>query len=426
MIQRPVLGAACIVALAPFAAAQSFQYSDFNSTAGLQLVERAAGSGAILRVHDQAAPQGAGNRGAAWFGSPVSVANGFDTTFVFNINQGGSASGGGDGMAFVIQNDLVAGDTGGVGLSGIGRHASAIGYGIFPTSNPGESIDNSLAIEIDTFLNSNQPAAAPIMDPDGNHISIHTGGSGENDQREDWSIGRAPNSALGGVNMSDGQDHTVRVHYVPGTLDVYLDGVMVLSTSYSFSTGGTHIDTGNAVGGLNLIGGTSAYVGFTGSSGSSVENHDVISWTFDSAGPGGNYCTANVNSSGAAASMSAMSSLSIATNDTVLTSTGMPNLAFGFFITSQTQGFVMNPAGSAGNLCLAGGIGRYVGPGQIQNSGTIGSISLSIDLNQIPTPTGLVQASAGQTWNFQAWFRDASMGVPTSNFSDGLSLTFTN
>ena len=85
-----------------------------------------------------------------------------------------------------------------------------------------------------------------------------------------------------------------------------------------------------------------------------------------------------------------------------------------------------NPAGSAGNLCLAGSIGRYVGPGQIQNSGAAGAISLGINLSQHPTPTGFVQVAAGQTWNFQAWFRDSSIGMTTSNFSNGLSLTFTN
>ncbi len=36
---------------------------------------------------------------------------------------------------------------------------------------------------------------------------------------------------------------------------------------------------------------------------------------------------------------------------------------------STVGGFVASPNGSQGNLCLAGSIGRYVGAGQIQNSG---------------------------------------------------------
>jgi hypothetical protein len=84
----------------------------------------------------------------------------------------------------------------------------------------------------------------------------------------------------------------------------------------------------------------------------------------------------------------------------------------------------MNPGGSTGNLCLGGSIGRYTGPGQVQNSGALGTFSLAIDLTDMPTPTGGVPALVGQTWNFQAWFRDAILGLPTSNFTDALALTF--
>ncbi len=425
MVHSPALPISILLASASFAAAQSFQYTDFTGATGLAFVERGAINGAILRVHDELAPSGPTNRGAVWRDTPVSVSGGFDTTFVININSGGGASGGGDGMAFVIQNEMVAGDTGNVGVAGIGRHASALGYGIFVTSNPGESIDNSLVIEFDTFFNDNQPAAAPILDPDSNHISVHTGGTGENDQREEFSIGRATSADLG-VNMSDGLDHTVRILYQPGTLEVYFDGTLVITTPYSFSTGGTFLDSGAPVGGLNLIGGNSAWVGFVGSSGGSLENHDVISWTWDSGGPGTNYCPANVNSSGNPATMSATTSLSVAANDTTLTTSDMPNFVFGFFISSRASGFVSNPAGSQGNLCLSGAIGRYVGPGQIQNSSSNGTINLAIDLAMQPTPLGFVQVAAGETWYYQSWFRDSSMGQPTSNFSDGLSLTFVN
>lgn len=55
--------------------------------------------------------------------------------------------------------------------------------------------------------------------------------------------------------------------------------------------------------------------------------------------------------------------------------------------------------GSLGNLCLNGGIGRYVALGQLKNSGATGSFSLALDLTQTPTPMGLVSVAAGQTWN---------------------------
>ena len=61
---------------------------------------------------------------------------------------------------------------------------------------------------------------------------------------------------------------------------------------------------------------------------------------------------------------------------------------------------------------------------QIQQANPAGTISLALDLTQIPQPTGFVTAIAGDTWNFQAWYRDAVSGSATSNFTDGLSVTF--
>ncbi len=142
-------------------------------------------------------------------------------------------------------------------------------------------------------------------------------------------------------------------------------------------------------------------------------------------GLGVNYCgPANQNSGGLSARMLATGSRVVANNDLTVACADMPPLVFGFFIVSLQQNFVMNPAGSSGNLCLGGAIGRYIGPGQIQNSGTQGEISLALDLTAIPQPLGFVSAQSGDTWNWQTWFRDSSMGMPTSNFSDGLQIDF--
>jgi hypothetical protein len=145
----------------------------------------------------------------------------------------------------------------------------------------------------------------------------------------------------------------------------------------------------------------------------------------DTAMIGTSYCVPGVaNSTGYPASIFATGSTSVAANDVTLTSVLVPDNSFGFYLTSTTQGNIANPGGSQGNLCLSGSIGRYVGAGQIQNSGTSGSISLVLDLTQHPTPTGLVSVIPGQTWHFQAWFRDVASGVATSNFTDGLRVTF--
>ena len=139
---------------------------------------------------------------------------------------------------------------------------------------------------------------------------------------------------------------------------------------------------------------------------------------------GTSYCGSVVNSTGQPALLSAVGSALAANNDVTLEANDLPLNSAGFFLTSPTQGFVPNPGGSQGNLCLFGSIGRYVGPGQIQDSGASGTIALSLDLTQHPTPTGFVTVMPGQTWNFQAWYRDSVMGNATSNFTNGLEIAF--
>ena len=183
--------------------------------------------------------------------------------------------------------------------------------------------------------------------------------------------------------------------------------------------------------------GSSATIGFQSGD---VGGYDDVEWGYNLPGAvlngtvltvlaapgaiGTNYCTANANSTGVAASMGASGSSVIAQNDLVLEASDLPVNSFGFFLVSQTQGFVAGPGGSQGNLCLGGAIGRYVGPGQIQNSGAAGMISLPIDNQQVPQPTGFTTITSGQTWNFQLWNRDAVGGSATSNFTDGYEITF--
>ncbi len=137
-----------------------------------------------------------------------------------------------------------------------------------------------------------------------------------------------------------------------------------------------------------------------------------------------NYCLAAPNASGAAAGISATGSAFLPDNDLVLEATQMPFNAFAFFLVSTEQAFIPNPGGSAGNLCLSGSIGRFVGPGQIQNSGAAGTVSIAVDNLLIPSPFGARVVSPGETLNFQAWMRDRdASGQPTSNFTNGVSVT---
>jgi len=134
-----------------------------------------------------------------------------------------------------------------------------------------------------------------------------------------------------------------------------------------------------------------------------------------------NYCTAQPNSTGAPASISASGSQVVASNDLTLHAAGMPPGQFGILLTSMTQG--SSPLG-AGTLCLGGSIVRFQGPGQVLQASPGGEFSLQIDLTAIPAGTP-VAVAAGETWNFQAWFRDVDPVLGnTANLTDGLEVPF--
>ncbi|MCP3918935.1 MAG: hypothetical protein GY711_25595 [bacterium] len=138
---------------------------------------------------------------------------------------------------------------------------------------------------------------------------------------------------------------------------------------------------------------------------------------------GSTYCSPAIdNSTGEPAKLLAFGSDVAGGNPLELFAYDVPQNQFGYFLTSQTQGLVVMPGGSEGNLCLGGTIGRYAAPGQVQNSGSAGAFSLDIDTTAMPLspPVGV---AAGETWNFQAWFRDQNPTL-TSNFTDGLAITF--
>ena len=135
------------------------------------------------------------------------------------------------------------------------------------------------------------------------------------------------------------------------------------------------------------------------------------------------YCApANVNSTGLSGTISANGSDIRADNDVTLNVSNLPSGVLGLFVTSMTEGFLPNPAGSGGNLCVLGNIGRYNNAGQPFITSAAGQGSLGINLGATPTPTGTVSVVAGQTWVFQAWYR--GVGPGTNNFTDAVSILF--
>ena len=136
-------------------------------------------------------------------------------------------------------------------------------------------------------------------------------------------------------------------------------------------------------------------------------------------GVGTSYCgPANLNSTGLPATLTATGSAVAAANDLTLVGAQMPAGQVAYYLNSPTQGF-SSPPGSQGNLCLAGDIGRHIAQvGQVLGDGTF---TVAIDLSALPRPGGVPHTVvAGETWNFQCWFRDGA----SSNFTDGRSILF--
>ncbi len=139
---------------------------------------------------------------------------------------------------------------------------------------------------------------------------------------------------------------------------------------------------------------------------------------------GESYCGPAVpNSTGASAELRLSGSNVIDQGELVLLGSGLPSFTFGFFLVAPNSAFVTGVPGSQGNLCLGGAIGRFVGPGQVQQSNGSGEFSLTVDPRALPSPLGTFSAPPGENLYFQAWFRDANPNG-TSNFTSGATVRF--
>jgi len=127
-----------------------------------------------------------------------------------------------------------------------------------------------------------------------------------------------------------------------------------------------------------------------------------------------NYCLAVSNSTGSPASISAGGSTSIAANTFLLRAQPVPvQPGLFFYGPQQTQ----VPFGN-GFRCIAGMLFRL----DVENASATGVLEHLVDFTDPPSLAG--QIASGSTWNFQAWYRDPTVGPSFFNLSDGLSVTF--
>ncbi|TYZ64247.1 hypothetical protein PybrP1_004419 [[Pythium] brassicae (nom. inval.)] len=225
--------------------------------------------------------------GSAWYPRPMNVREGFATSFAFRLSNPSTfckvmddvftscRSRGGDGFAFVVQNDAAI---------GVGSGGRELGYG---------GLRNALAVEFDTWYNPEQ------LDVFENHISVHVSdGPAAVQANHTFALGATSNLP----DLADG-DHSVRIVYDP-----VLDDDMIFTDHFVASTfAGRFFASGDwraGVGSLAVfldnmdtpvvsvplrlehsvvLHHGRAYVGFTAATGESAwQTHDILQWQFTS------------------------------------------------------------------------------------------------------------------------------------------------
>jgi hypothetical protein len=238
-----ILDMACSKDSTEKVAPASFNYPNFQNNQGLNILQDASLDQKKLMLNTYASYGISG----CWYGrSKVSVAQGFETTFqlkLYNDNDFYAV----EGLAFVIQN---------AGADSLGKRQYGkgnLGY---------DGLANSLAIEFDTQLSKEQGDV--FLPPYYGHISVHTKGKEPNSANENSALGQPTPLP---VNLLNGNIHTIKISYTPGTMVVFIDNTSVKAITVNLEEK------------LKLDQGT-AFIGFTASPLSYFEREDIMSWSF--------------------------------------------------------------------------------------------------------------------------------------------------
>jgi hypothetical protein len=173
------------------------------------------------------------SRSSIWFTPAVNIAT-FTTDFDFQILNGVA-----DGFTFAIQSK---------GLSAIGSIGSGLGFG-----GGTAGIGKSLAIKFDIHNNSGEGSDSTGFYTDGAQPTIP-----------------AINLTTSNIVLASG--HILHAH-------ITYDGTNLTLTLTDASTSASFTAT-EAVNLASVLGGTSAYVGFTAGAGGSSMNADILDWTY--------------------------------------------------------------------------------------------------------------------------------------------------
>ena len=227
------------------------QFGDFSNMNGLQLngdaVAVSATQGRVLRLTPSDPSL---KRGSAFWKGPVDVTV-FNSFFTFSITTpkigptDPDGEQGADGFAFVVQSGVD-------GPASLGSVGDGLGY---------EGIQPSAAVEFDIWRNVTD---APNHDPSSNHLGILVDGVVDHGAGSPWTANEVS-------PFDDAGLWYAWVDYDGTTLEVRVNKTGVYPVQPNLSRS------------LNLpsiLGQPTAYVGFTGATGSGLAEQRIVSWTY--------------------------------------------------------------------------------------------------------------------------------------------------
>ena len=222
----------------------SAAYSIQTGSTGVNFANGFVGSSTAVTLNGSAALDGSRlqltnggsmEKGSAFFDVPVNIQT-FTNNFTFQLTKPNA-----DGFTFTIQSN---------GPTALGALGGALGYG--PTTTNGKNgIPNSVAVKFDLYSNAGEGS---------NSTGLYTNGA----------MPTLPATTITGVSLHSGDVLSVQMTYDGTTLSMTISDA---AKSLSFTTQWT-------VNIPSIVGGNTAYIGFTGGTGSSTANQEILTWTF--------------------------------------------------------------------------------------------------------------------------------------------------
>ena len=212
--------------------------SGFTTSTGLQFNGSAALVSSQLQLTNTSAQHEAGS---VFFNTPINISN-FTTNFTFQLTSAVA-----DGFTFTIQNSAA-------GATAVGPSGGGLGYGPdAPGGTPG--ISNSVAVKFDLYNNSGEGTDS---------TGLYTNGASPTTPSTDMTSS--------GVVLTSGDNMAVQITYNGTTLAMTITDTTInktFSTSWPVNIPQT-------------IGGTTAFVGFTGGTGGFLAIQNIKTWTLSS------------------------------------------------------------------------------------------------------------------------------------------------